>query len=472
MKENRFTELISGLTDKEFKRLGEFLKSPFFNKSPLVISLYNYLRKFYPSFEKLEIDKLSNALYGKKNEHSKTLSLIAELSRLIETFIAQLSIEEDEYYLKINTLKSFSERNLAKNFSALQKKIPLNLPDEFNRDENYYNNTITFELCKFFYRLERDEEKLPEDIESISSDIDYYFILTKLNVLHFLYYYKKSSFMNEAYLNFAKEIIEFINKNFKIIKKSHPVIYLKFLVLMSISKPDNDEYYFELKSFVFLNLDKLSLDNAEYFISALLNYATEKCNNGSAEFKKERFEIFRLSERNFIFKKLRFVNHIDFQNAISASIAVNNIKFAENFLFEYKSKLIPEFKADTIEVGKAQIFFAQKKYDEALNSLIKVDYLNSAFYLRSKVLQSKIYYMQKEHNSQYYLIDSVKHYLKRNKEKMTKTDYELYWKYFSFIKKMISETYNTKSKLRDLRYDIENETNVAAKEWLLQNLPE
>ena len=79
--------------------------------------------------------------------------------------------------------------------------------------------------------------------------------------------------------------------------------------------------------------------------------------------------------------------------------------------------------------------------------------------------------MQREHNSQYYLIDSVKHYLKRNKDKMNKSSFEMYWKFFSAIKKMISESYSTKSKLQDLRYDIEHETNIASKDWLLENLP-
>jgi hypothetical protein len=79
--------------------------------------------------------------------------------------------------------------------------------------------------------------------------------------------------------------------------------------------------------------------------------------------------------------------------------------------------------------------------------------------------------MQNEVNAQYYLIDSVKHYLKRNEDKISKSSYELYWKYFIYLQRMVNPNNRRKSKLMDLRYDLEKETNIASKEWLLENLP-
>jgi hypothetical protein len=471
MKETRFLELLENLNEKDFKRLGDFLRSPFFNKTQAVITLYNYLQKIYPYFDKLEINKMSEVIFGNAKSEGKVRSLITEFCKLAEKFYTQLSLEYNEQHLQNSLLKYYSEHNFTKNFELLQKKISQTLPNEFERDENFYLNNSMFELSKFNFKLERNEEKLPDDIQTVSENIDLYFVKTKLNMLHFLYYYNKSNSKSDTDLAFSKEILHYIEVNSKILKKEHPIIYLNYLVLMTIWKPEEEEFFYELKSLVFSNTDNLSLGNAEYFIGALMNYSAEKCNEGSKKFQVERFDIYRLTEKNFIFKKLPFVNHIDFQNAISASIAVNNIKFAEEFLFNYKNKLIPEFKKNTIGLAKAQILFAQKNYDDALNTINKIDYLNSIFYLKSKVLQSKIYYMQKEMNAQYYLIDSVKHYLKRNENKIAKTSYQLYWKYFIYLQKMINPKNNTKSKLLELRFDLERAKNVASKEWLLQNLP-
>lgn len=471
MKETKFLELAGSLTEKDFKKFGEFLRSPYFNKTQALVTLYNYLQKIFPYFEKTDISYLSQLIYGSSKKQNKVRSLISEFCKMIEKFFTQITLEENELYMSNSLLKYYSENNLAKNFEALQKKLTNALPKDFDRDENFYTNNAMFELSKFHFKLERNEEKLPDDIQKVSDNVDLNFVTTKLKMLHFLYYYKKSNVKSEADLYFSKEILEYIEVHSKLLKKEHPIIYLNFLVLMTIWKPDEEQYYFELKSFVFAKMENLSLGNAEYFISALMNYTLEKCNEGNAKFQQERFEIYRLTEKNFIFKKLPFVNHIDFQNAISASIGVNNIKFAEKFLFDYKSKLIPEFKKDTISLAKAQILFAQKSYDEALNIINKIDYLNSIFYLKSKILQSKIYYMQKEMSAQYYLIDSVKHYLKRNESKISKKSYQLYWKYFIYLQKMVNPNNNTKSKLLELRYDLEQENNIASKEWLLENLP-
>jgi hypothetical protein len=471
MKETRFLELAGSLSEKDFKKLGEFLRSPYFNKTQALITFYNYLQKIFPYFDKIDIEHLSRHLYGSSNKQNKVRSLISEFCRIIERFYTQVMMEENELYMSSSLLKNFTEKNLPKNFEAYSKKIKQSLPKDFDRDQNFYLNNMQIELSKFHFKLERNEEKLPDDIQTVSENLDLHFIISKLSMLHFLYYYRKSNLKSEADLYFSQEILNYIELHSKSLKKDHPIIYLNYLVLMTIWKPDEEDYYYELKNFVFSKMDNLSLDNAEYFISALMNYTLEKCNEGNTKFQQERFEIYRLTEKNFIFKKLPFVNHIDFQNAISASIAVNNIKFAEKFLFDYKNKLIPEFKKDTISLAKAQILFVQKSYDEALNIINKIDYLNSIFYLKSKILQSKIYYMQKEINAQFYLIDSVKHYLKRNENKISKKSYQLYWKYFFYLQKMMNPNNLTKSKLLELRYDLENEQNIASKEWLLENLP-
>jgi hypothetical protein len=471
MKETGFLELAGSLNEKNFKRFGEFLRSPYFNKTQALVTLYNYLQKIFPYFEKIDTEHLSQHIYGNAKKQNKVRSLISEFCKALEKFYTQITLEEDSLHMNNVLLKYYSESNLAKNFEALQKKISQSLPQNFDKDENFYFNNSAFELSKFHFKLERNEEKLPDDVLTVSNNLDLYFISTKLNMLHFLYYYNKSNSKSETDLFFSKEILDYIELHSKLLKKEHPIIYLKYLVLMTIWKPEEEQYYFELKSFVFSNIGNFSLANAEYFISALMNYTLEKCNEGSPRFQQERFEIYRLTEKNFIFKKLPFVNHIDFQNAISASIGVNNIKFAEQFLFNYKSKLIPEFKKDTISLARAQILFAQKSYDEALSIINKIDYLNSIFYLKSKILQSKIYYMQKEMNAQYYLIDSVKHYLKRNENKISRKSYQLYWKYFLYLQKMVNPNNNTKSKLLELRCDLEQEKNIASREWLLENLP-
>ena len=185
---------------------------------------------------------------------------------------------------------------MAKNFETQQKKINRSVPKDFDKDENFYFNNAMTELSKFHFRLERNEEKLPDDIQNVSDNLDLYFVSAKLNMLHFLYYYKKSNPKSESDLFFSDAILQYIEENSKKLKKENPIIYSKFLVLMTIWKPEEEQYFFELKSFVFSKMQNMTLGNAEYLISALMNYTLEKCNEGnkisriSRKLKRKRFQ--------------------------------------------------------------------------------------------------------------------------------------------------------------------------------------
>lgn len=58
MHKSNFIELLKIFTPKEFKEFGEFLNSPFFNKNDNVIKLYNYIKKYFPDLENVNLKKI------------------------------------------------------------------------------------------------------------------------------------------------------------------------------------------------------------------------------------------------------------------------------------------------------------------------------------------------------------------------------------------------------------------------------
>ena len=57
MHKSNLIELLNVFTPKEFKELGEFVNSPFFNKNENVIKLYNYNKKYFPDLENVNLKK-------------------------------------------------------------------------------------------------------------------------------------------------------------------------------------------------------------------------------------------------------------------------------------------------------------------------------------------------------------------------------------------------------------------------------
>jgi hypothetical protein len=473
MKENKMEELLKGLSPSEFKRLGEFVRSPYHNKSGKVVKLYDYINSSSDfRHASVSFEDINKAVYNEKPNISNVRALISDFSKLIEKFLTLTEWEKNKAYQKTLLLTALNDRSLSKNFHRTFKETIEEQKAEFNRDEDFYYNSIFLEVESFNYGLERDSFIAPEDFQKISSSIDLFFIITKLNLLHFMYYHKQNIAGDDDYGIWLKnEIIDNIEKNISAIKKEHPVIYMKYLILKTITEPENYSHFTALKKFLLKNIDKMNRDVRAYIFGALTNYCIVRCNSGDTKFKIERYKIYELMEKSGMFITDKYINYIDFLKLIFAALEVGRITRAEQFFLEYRNLIIPELKRDTLYLAHAQIHYYKKKYESAIRALNNVSYYNAFFYLRAKVLLTRIYYELKEVEPIDYIIDTAKHYVKR-KSKSTALSGEMYNKYFLYLKKLINLDGNDKEKIDNVKFLILKDKNVMGKEWLLNKIGE
>lgn len=475
MKENKIVELLKGLSQAEFKRLGDFVLSPYHNKSSVVVKLYDFFSNYPGDFRhaSISLEDISKAVYNEKSANlSKIRTLISVFSKLIEKFLTLTELEKNKAFQKTMLLTALNDRSLSKNFHRTLKETIETQNAEFNRDEDYYYNRIFLEVESFNYGLERNTFISPEDFRNISFSIDLFFIITKLNLLHFMYYHKQNIAGSDDYGIWLKnEIIENIEKNISAIKKEHPVIYMKYLILKTITEPENYEHFSNLKKFLLKNIGKMNHDVRAYIFGALSNYCIVRCNSGDIKFKIERYKIYELMEKSGMFITDKYINYIDFLNLVFASLEVGKTNKAEEFFAKYRNLIIPELKRDTLYLAQAQIHYYKKKFDSAIRALNNVSYYNAYFYLRAKVLLTRIYYEMKEVEPIDYIIDTAKHYVKR-KSKYTALSGEMYNKYFIYLKKLINLDSDDDEKIENVKVSLLNDTNVMGKEWLLNKINE
>lgn len=475
MRENKIAGLLKGLSPSEFKKFGDFIRSPYHNKSVKSIELYDFIYNYTGDFRlaSISLEEINKAVYHEKSSNlSKVRSLISDFSKLIEKFLTLTEWEKNKAYQKTMLLTALNDRSLSKNFHRVLNETLEEQNAEFNRDEDYYYNRIFLEVETFNYGLERNTFIIPEDFQKISSSIDLFFIITKLNLLHFMYYHKQNITGSDNYGIWLKnEIIENIEKNISAVKKEHPVIYMKYLILKTITDPENYIHFTNLKKFLLKNIEKMNHDVRAYIFGALTNYCIIRCNSGDVKFKIERYKIYDLMEKSGMFVTDKYINYIDFLNLVFASLEVGKINSAEDYFAKYRNLIIPELKSDTLYLAQAQIHYYKKKFDSAIRALNNVSYYNAYFYLRAKVLLTRIYYEMKETEPIDYIIDTAKHYVKR-KSKYTALNGELYNKYFLYLKKLIGLDADDKEKIDNIKFSILNDTNVMGKEWLLNKITE
>ena len=141
MTNSNLVQLISKLTLTEFRELGEYIRSPFFNKNESVIKLYDYLKNFYPDFEKMNFEKehVYKKIFPKVDYDDAFMrKLMFNLSKLSEDYLAYKNFSQDKFLYYSSLVKELSERKINKLY---QKKLKL-MEEEFDaievKDTEYY----------------------------------------------------------------------------------------------------------------------------------------------------------------------------------------------------------------------------------------------------------------------------------------------------------------------------------------------
>jgi hypothetical protein len=474
MRESKIVELLKSFSHNEYKKLGEFVRSPFHNKSDSPILFYEYLNRFSKDFKELYIDYneiADNVFPDEKFEESKVRSLISKFVRLIESFFVSCEFEKNIAFQKNLLLNTLNVRNLPKSFKSTLNETLEYQEKQFNRDEDFYYNQIYIEVESFNYHLERTTSLNKEDFEQINNNINFFFIITKLNFLHFMVFQMQSNAESHHNIWLMDEVISFIEDNIQWISKEHPIIYMKYLILMTIIKPESVTYFKNLKKFVLDNHFKLRKEVLSYVFGALTNYCMIRCNGGDIGFKFERFKVYKIMEENEIFSKEKYILFVDFLNAVISALEVNKLAWTEKFFEKYKDRILPELREPTVALALTQILYYKKQYEKALEILNTVTYDNYYFYLRSKKLFIMLYYEMGKYEPILYIIDAARHYLKRN-TKISDFNIEAFMKFFNYTHKMVNMDSNQKNKIKNFKYDLIKDQHVSSKEWLLTKIEE
>ncbi|MEO6696056.1 MAG: hypothetical protein ABIY50_03940 [Ignavibacteria bacterium] len=475
MQNLKLTELLLHLSATEFKRLGDFVRSPFHNKNTSAVLLYDLF--FRVSNEKtlpgLKREDIHRELFGsKKYNDPKIRSLLSEFKKLVEKFLTLIELENQPGHLRNYLIKGFCERNMLKNFNSAAIEISNDLKSEFNKNSDYYFNRLSFEHILAEQKGTNIEVNLDAQYFSLSDSIDYFFFATKLELANSLLSRKYHVLGNlKVNIKFIEEIIFFIKENISDIKRDNPIIYSEYLILMMMTSEGSDIYFHELQVFVLKNIRKYDIYELEQVYYPLINYGFNKVALGEHEYLFSIFKIYKTFERKGFYSEKKVFQDIDFISIIIIGLRLKKTAWVEMFYDSYKEKLKEEFKEDTTNLAKAMISYNKKHFDTAIGLLNKVNYSNSYYYLKSKETLIQIYYEQEQYETLQSLIDATKHYLKR-RQGVLSIHYERYLKFLKCVNALLKARLKDKSEAGILLKEINAGNNSIAREWLLEKIKE
>lgn len=485
-------QVLKSFSEEELKRFGLFLNSPFYNKSKKLIDLYNSLIVFYPDFnsKKLTEEKLFskislNAVYKK----ATLLNLFSDLLSISEKFMTIINFERKKFEMNdmlrdeliIKNLKTLLKSNIKK--QELKNEI-LNVynPEYFINQAKLLADKVNYQMIfvpkNNINEISESVKNITERGAAISSNFVIEMIKTYTNLL-----VRKRTFTIDDDKNFIFSMFNSFDfeKFFDLLisgnnnKLNSKILKIYRAMYLTISRFDEEKYYFEYKSQVFTEINKLDSDEIRFHTIQLLKYCMDRSDsdeNKRVIFDKERFEIYNLILDNEYYKStLNYFLPVElYRSVLLLGLKLKEFTWTFDFIKKSRSKLAPDRRVNLYHYSCAKYYFSRGKYKEALKSFHKVKFDHFMFKIDLKNMLVKTYYELGLYENALSLIDSYRHFLFKNIT-LSVNEKRMNKNFIDTVHKMIRFQLLGK---RSEKFSIERELKkvFSEKEWILEKYSE
>lgn len=473
-------KLLKSLDEKELKALGDFIKSPYFNKSEILIKLFDIIAKQHPEYtgKSLQKENLYKKLYpGKPFNEQSMRSRISELSALIKKFFIQKSFEKNELLQKMRYIKELGGKYL---FDIAERQIDETEQSLLERsfyDLDFYEemNKLLNERALLYNAMDKKRESQKLSFKKGEYLLNY-FLNSLLQINHEIACVdiEKGDVKDKNYVKYFLDKFDFEGylKQLEAENYSHyPFLGVNYYGMASVMAPENEEYFFRLKDLVFTHYKKFDVVELTNCWSMLSNSAFVNYINKGDSFVKEGHEINKFFIEKKLYRTDRPFSTLAYQNTIINAIMVKDLDWAEKFAGEYKDVLISEVRDNRYNFCIAMILFERGEYEKSLEHLSRVQHADWHFKIGVRMYYLKNYYELGMAEPMMSLLDSFKHFASDNKSLPEYVDERVKQSLY-YITKIAGAKFDGK-KLDIADYKTaERNKNFTHKEWILQKIKE
>ena len=413
IKNSKLVLLLESLDEKELQNFGRFLKSPYFNQDERLIKLLKSLAKFHPNISDRFKDKLELFCYVFPNEKYNEKNfryLLSDLNGLAEQFLGVQSMRRQSLEVDIRIMDELSKRNLKKAYQNKVRQFDKKLEGASASEREKLQMRLKFEELKQRHFERSHVRKLDYTVQRLSQLLDRYYFLYRLHLSCAMLDHQ--AIFGESYnINLSNEWIEHL------VQKSyfdHPLAKIYYTVYQALIEDEQEGYFDQLK--FYLDQEKKDIfqeDLRDIFLFAI-NYCARKIRKGRSNYVAEALDLYVNGIDSKVLLEEGQLTPWTFTNVVKLSLKLERYDWVQQFINNYKSKLLPEFRENAIRFNRAELFYALYRYEDAQRELIKVAHSDLNYYLGARVLLAKIYFETKEEEALLSLLASFTIFLKRN----------------------------------------------------------
>lgn len=474
MLNSKLLDFFKSLSKTDIKALGVYLNAT--KQTTDVVLLYNYLKKYYPSFPEKHLikDYVAKKIFNKdKNNTKKLLNAMVRLSKLLDDFLIYEQLNCSQVYKDFLYLEALKKRQLDKFFfkKAVQmeqdweKKQPEGL-------EHFYNEYKLKEICYTHpgYSLLK---KMPINPKTLIHHIDKHYIAAKLywslGIIHNNYYLPNPNIeQNTQYF-----IDELLSVHIEKIFYSVPQIRI-FGQLFEAFKRSSFDNFSAIKNDFFNNLKLFNEWEKSDTLTALYSVSYENYKIGKTDALKHLFDLnCIISENGFLLENGKLPTE-KYWNMINIGFANNEFSWVKNFIQNNYKYLKCDEQQDVLAISNSKLFLYEGEFGKAIENLATVKFSNILYGLHSRTILLQCYFEMGEDyiDSFFDLSKSFYMFLNRN-EIFGETTRLAVNSFIVFCKKLHKVKYQLYPfDLNKIKTNLANTENIANKSWLVDKLQE
>ncbi len=472
MQNTKLTELLKSFNAQDFKMLGKYLQSPYYNTNKNIIGLYNFLKKYFPDFEQSTFTKQKawKSIFGTKPYHEQRFSnLMSEFSRLIYGFWVAERIKSKERTQKLLLLEHLRGLKLEQAFMKVWKNVKKNLDGEDYRTSDYYFTAFRLEELTYQLDVYTHGRLVNSNLEKVTNQLDYYYLATKLKYYCALLNRQQHIVEGSTDTYLPDEFIQFFEQG-KMDEVPDILIWYRLMLLLKKGE-DDESHYTKMMEVIQEHGGLLHKDELRQVYGAIFNYCNKQYKSGKEHFLRIIFDVLKkMLEQEVIIFEGYITPYLYFRNIVMVALQVGEIDWAEQFIEEYQEKVELKYRENMVVYCKAALFFHKKEYDKVLEYLFDFELKDFYQYMEHKVLLIKTYYELEEEISLESLLESMRIYLIRSTQ-MPEHYKKAYGNFVKFMQQLCK--WNTgffPEKIKDLTKKIEQAEKLVEKKWLLEKV--
>lgn len=486
--------LLKVLSPKEIKHLEWWLSSPLHNNTKEVTNLYRNIVYTHRNLDK-PINKLTLLNYTEvtqtnnkrdklsPKEDALLRQIIFKLTNQIQEFLVWQKFKQDKHTTKFLLMDVLLERQLYKFVSSTLLRSKKEIETSKYRNIDYCENVFNITQMEFYIGIILKNRSSKVDVQQVINTLRQSFVSKLLR-----YYCAAKSRETILKIKYDYPLITPIVAHLeKHPDKNIPIIYM-YYTLLKLIEEEKQEYYYELKEYLFDNITVFDLTEIRQFLGFMINYCTQKSKEGQNHFFQEQHNIYLWGLKIGCWSAgIHFSPH-QFLNIVLNALRLNKIDWTKNFIENHHGELSPDLKKNILNYSYALMYFKTKDLGKAQEYLTNIKVSEDFIYhLGFKVLLTKIYYELQElsidnadTHAINYELEAIRHYIisTRNK-KMSESKRQSYNNFVNIFKsildrhkKLIYEEEVSTKNLEKLKDKLHKTSPIVERTWLEEKIEE